>query len=199
MSKFFRHWGLVNRHRFRVFRNGCKCGIGWHCLFHDLSKYTPKEFFTSVRYYVGTHSPVFEERLSNGYFSVICQAHARRNKHHWEYWTDYFLGRIIAKVMPWKYATEYVCDMLAASYCYDPKTFSGQKTYEYFMARCDHYYLADASKEYIQWCLKRYADLGFAGLKKKDTKAKYEEICEKHPITRIYDSLALAGALPELR
>lgn len=199
MSKFFRHWGLVNRHRFRVFRNGCHCGIGWHCLFHDLSKYTPKEFWTSVRYYVGDHSPVYEERLSNGYFSTICQAHTRRNKHHWEYWTDYFLGRIIAKTMPWKYATEYVCDMLAASYCYEPKTFSGQKCYQYFLARHEHFYFSDASREYISWCLQRFAELGFAGLKKKDTKAKYAEIVNRHPNPRVYDALALAGALPETR
>lgn len=199
MKNFFRHWGLVNRHRYHVWRNGCKCGIGWHCLFHDLSKYHPKEFLTSVRFYVGNHSPVYEERLSNGYFSSICQRHTRRNKHHWEYWTDYFYGRIIAKAMPWKYATEYVCDMLSASYCYDPKTFSGKKAYEYFLARHEHYYLADITREYILWCLKRFADLGFRGLKKKDTKAKYEELAKLYPNTRVYDMLALDGALPELR
>lgn len=196
MKAFFKHWGLVNRHRFHVFTNGCRCGIGFHCLFHDLSKYTPKEFWTSVRHYEGSHSPVLEERLKNDYFSTICQAHTRRNKHHWEYWTDFFMGRIVAKTMPWVYATEYVCDMLSASYCYDPKHFTPAKTYDYFAARADHYYMSDATREYVLWCLARYRDLGFDGLKKKDTKAEYERIVSSHEAVKVYDELALAGTLP---
>ena len=199
MNSFFRHWGLVNAHRFRVWRNGCHCGIGFHCLFHDLSKYTPREFWPSVRYFVGTHSPVYEQRLNEGYFSSICQAHTRRNKHHWEYWTDFFLGRVVAKTMPWKYATEYVCDMLAASYCYDKVGFTGQKTLEYFLARKERYFMSDATREYVEWCLTRFAELGFAGLKKKDTKKAYEEICAKHPSVCLYDTALREGALPPLR
>ena len=73
MKAFFRHWGLVNRHRYHVWVNGIHCGIGWHCFFHDLSKFHPTEFLTSVRHYHGMHSPVYEERLKNDYFSFICQ------------------------------------------------------------------------------------------------------------------------------
>lgn len=197
MSKVFKHWGLVNRHRHHVFINGCHCGIGFHCLFHDLSKYGPKEFWASVKHYNGTHSPVLEERLDNDYFSYICQHHTRRNKHHWEYWTDYFQGHIVAMAMPWVYATEYVCDMLSASYCYDPKGFSGERAYQYFLKRRDHYYLSDVTKEYVTLCLKRFADMGFAGLKKKDTKALYEDICSRFPKVRVYDSMACEGTLPK--
>ena len=196
MKGFFKHWGLVNRHRFRVWVNGIHCGIGWHCFFHDLSKYTPREFLTSVKNYVGTHSPVYEERLKNDYFSFICQHHTKRNKHHWEYWTDYFEGNILAMTMPYKYATEYVCDMLSASYCYDPKHFSSRKTLDYFTSRSDHYYLSNASREYITWCLTRYAELGFAGLKKKDTKKMYQEITSRHERVTVYDQLHVARTLP---
>ena len=196
MSNFFRHWGLVNAHRYHVFRNGVACGIGWHCLFHDLSKYTPREFFRSVKYFDGTHSPVYEERLKNDYFSFICQAHTRRNKHHWEYWTDFFLGRIVARDMPWIYATEYVCDMLSASYCYDPKHFSPEKTLEYYQKRCDHYYMSDLTREYVRFCLTRFRDHGFAGLKKKDTKAEYRRLQGLYPRVRVYETLLPAGTLP---
>lgn len=196
MSRFFRHFGLVNRHRWHVFTNGCRCGIGFHCFFHDLSKYHPKEFLRSVKYFNGKHSPVFEERLQNDYFSFICQRHTRRNKHHWEYWTDYFQGHILAMTMPWKYATEYVCDMLSASYCYDPKTFTKEKTLNYFLARADHYYMSDATREYVAWCLTRYRDLGFAGLKKKDTQKAYVEITARHDRVKVYDALAQVDALP---
>ncbi|MCR5349076.1 MAG: DUF5662 family protein [Bacilli bacterium] len=199
MNAFFRHFGLVNRHRFQVWRNGCRCGIGFHCLFHDLSKYGPKEFWPSVRYFAGDHSPVLEQRKNEEYFSTICQHHTRRNKHHWEYWTDFYMGRIIAKTMPYVYATEYVCDMLAASYCYDPKGFSGQKTLDYYMARNGHYFMSDATREYVTWCLTRFAELGFAGLKKADTKKAYAEICSRHSDVRIYGTSSQEGALPPLR
>ena len=196
MNKFFGHLGLVNAHRFRVFINGCHCGIGFHCLFHDLSKYGPTEFWRSVRYFNGTHSPVLEERLENDYFSLICQHHTRRNKHHWEYWTDFYKGSVIALAMPWKYVTEYVCDMLSASYCYDPKNFSGQKTLEYFLERRDRYFLSEVTYEYMTWCLTRFRDLGFAGLKKKDTRKAYAEIAASHPAVRVYAIQAPGSALP---
>ena len=197
MNAFFRHWGLVNRHRLHVFINGCHCGIGFHCLFHDLSKYGPKEFFRSVKHFKGTHSPVFEERLQNDYFSYICQHHTRRNKHHWEYWTDFFQGHIVAMAMPYVYATEYVCDMLSASYCYDPNGFSGEKVYDYFMKRQGHYYLSDVTREYIAFCLKRFAESGWAGLMKKDTKKAYQEINQKFDRVRVFDVMACEGALPK--
>ena len=196
MSRFFRHLGLVNRHRYHVFLNGVHCGIGFHCLFHDLSKYTHREFSRSVKNFDGTHSPVYEERLKNDYFSYICQAHTKRNKHHWEYWTDFFQGHVLAMTMPWVYATEYVCDMLSASFCYDPKHFTPEKTLNYFLDRADHYLMSDATKEYVAWCLTRFRDLGYDGLKKQDTKKAYEEITARHDRVKVYDSLPCAGALP---
>jgi len=196
MKKLFRHWGLVNRHRYHVFINGCRCGIGFHCLFHDLSKFHPKEFWPSVKYYDGTHSPVLEERLQNDYFSLICQHHTKRNPHHWEYWTDFYKGKILALAMPWRYATEYVCDMLSASYCYDPKAFNGETVVSYFAARCDHYYLSDVTKAYVKWCLERFAKHGFKGLRKKDTKAEYQRILGIYPKVKTYEPLSPTGALP---
>ena len=189
MSKFFKHFFLVTRHRYHVFVNGCRCGIGFHCLFHDLSKFHPTEFFRSVKNYTGTYSPVYAERLKDPYFSKICQHHTKRNKHHWEYWTDFFRGYIVVKAMPWKYATEYVCDMLSASFCYDPKHFDGQTTYRYFEARQDRYYLAPLTREYVRYCLKSFAESGFAGLKKKDTKAAYAELEKKLGTNALIDAL----------
>ncbi len=197
MSKFFRHWGMVNRHRFRVFVNGCHCGIGFHCLFHDISKFSFKEFFRSVRYYDGTHSPVLEERMAHDGFSYICQHHTKRNKHHWEYWTDFYRGKIVAMAMPWLYATEYVCDMLSASYCYDPKGFTPGKTLDYFSQRLGRYYISDVTREYVLWCLTRFRDMGFAGLKKRDTKKAYEDIKSRFPLVRTFAVAPIEGALPQ--
>lgn len=196
---FIRHLVTITKHRNQVIRNGWHCGIFWHCLRHDLTKYGPTEFITSAKYYAGSHSPVDEERRSNFYFSKVCQHHTKRNKHHWEYWTDFYFGRVIAKQMPYVYAVEYVCDMLSASKTYDPRHFSGETTLNYFLARKERYYMSPATKEFVEWCLTRYRDLGFAGLKKKDTKRKYEEVSGKYPPVAIFENSCASGELPPLK
>ena len=108
---------------------------------HDLSKLSPTEFWTSAKYYAGNYSPVYKERMANHYFSRICQHHTRRNPHHWEYWTDFFNGRIVMKTMPYKWACEYVCDMLSASKTYDPKHFKPEVALAYFRKKSPHYYM----------------------------------------------------------
>jgi len=153
----FKHLCLILRHRHLVIRNAFHMGIFWQSLKHDLTKFSPKEFWPSARYYAGNHSPVYEERLSNGYFSSVCQHHTKRNPHHWEYWTDFFGGRIVAKTMPYRYATEYVADMLSASYTYDPEHFRPETTLEYFLKNSPYYYMTQATKEYVIWCLERIA------------------------------------------
>ena len=92
MSHPFKHLRVILKHRHQVIRNGWHLGIFWHCLKHDLSKFGRTEFKVGSTYYVGTHSPIYEERLRNGYFSSACQHHTRRNKHHWEYWYDMING-----------------------------------------------------------------------------------------------------------
>lgn len=199
MAHPFKHLHLINSHRRLVIRNARHMGIFWHALKHDLSKYSPKEFNTSAKYYAGSHSPVFEERIHNNYFSSICQHHTKRNPHHWEYWTDFFCGRILMKTMPWVYATEYVCDMLSASYTYNPKDFKPETTLEYFETRKDHYFMTTATKEYITWCLTEYKDNGFKNLKKANTKKKYQEIINKYPDVELFETEKATEKIPELK
>ena len=198
MSHPFKHLRTILRHRHQVIRNGWHLGIFWHCLRHDLSKFGRTEFKVGSTYYVGTHSPIYEERLRNGYYSTACQHHTRRNKHHWEYWTDFFKGRIIAKNMPYKYALEYVADTLSASKTYDPKNFKGSTTLEYFNRNSEHYYLTDTTEEFIRWCLTEYAENGWKNLKKKNTKKVYKEIEAKYPKTKVFDTMKALGDLPLL-
>ena len=181
MSHPFKHFVLITKHRHRVIANASHCGIFWHSLKHDLSKYGPKEFWTSAKYYAGDFSPIVNERKANGFFSSVCQHHSKRNPHHWEYWCDWFKGNIVMRTMPWKYATEYVCDMLSASKIYNKKNFKAETPYLYFLDRSPYFHMTQATREYIRWCLERYKDLGFKGLKKKDTKAKYAELRSLYP------------------
>ncbi|MCQ2772125.1 MAG: DUF5662 family protein [Bacilli bacterium] len=185
----FKHIGTIIKHRHRVIRNGRHLGIWFHCWFHDLSKYSHVEFHNSAINYVGTSSPVFEQRKHNGYVSTICLHHTGRNKHHWEYWADFFKGNIVMKTMPYKYALEYVADMLSASKTYDPKGFKGDSALRYFQARKDHYYATTATKEFIEWCLTQYSESKWKNLKKKITKKKYLEITSRLPDTEVLDTL----------
>lgn len=198
MSHPFKHFVTITKHRHQVLRNAFHMGIFFHALRHDLSKLSPTEFWTSAKYYAGDFSPVYNERLSNGYFSRICQHHTRKNPHHWEYWTDFFNGRIVAKTMPYKWATEYVCDMLSASKTYDPKDFNQEATLVFFREKSPHYYMTAATRDYVEWCLETYAKSGWKGLKKKITKAKYKEITSSLPEIEVFSSLRLQGELPPL-
>ena len=109
------------------------------------------------------------------------------------------MGRVIAKTMPYKYATEYVCDMLSASYVYDPKNFKPDTTLRYFLKHSPRYYMTDATKEYVTWCLTRYAESGFKNLKRKETKAKYLEIASRLPEVQLFDALSIDLELPKLQ
>lgn len=198
MGHPFRHFFTILKHRHQVIRNGFHMGIFWHCLGHDMSKFSPSEFWTSSAHYQGNSSPLYDERKSKHLFSDVSVHHTGRNRHHWEYWVDFFKGRLVVKTMPWKYATEMVCDMLSASKTYDPKHFSGQVCYEFFLKHKDTIYVTKATEEYITWCLKTYAEVGWKGLKKKLTKEKYAQICADNPEVEIFESLKTPGDLPKL-
>ena len=53
VKKFFGHLHTVNKHRCNVFKLCCRVGIPFQGLVHDLSKYSPEEFWESVKYFQG--------------------------------------------------------------------------------------------------------------------------------------------------
>ena len=120
-GNFFRHLFLVCRHRHRVFINCVKCGIPLRGLVHDLSKFSPTEFFESVKYFQGNRSPIGACRRATGKSNAWLH-HKGRNKHHIEYWQDFECQQ--HPVMPYRYAVECVCDKLAATRVYAGKDYS---------------------------------------------------------------------------
>jgi hypothetical protein len=56
MNKFFDHLKTVTKHRREVRKLCFKCGLYWQGLTHDLSKYSPTEFWNGVKFYTGTKS-----------------------------------------------------------------------------------------------------------------------------------------------
>lgn len=127
------HLRTVGRHR-RLVRHYClRLGLVWQGLTHDLSKYSPTEFWRSAKYYQGYRSPNDQERLVNG-VSLSWLHHKGRNRHHFEYWTDYGVSGegIIGVEMPKKYVAEMFCDRLAASKVYRGQDFQPGDPYQFF-------------------------------------------------------------------
>ena len=109
-QKFWGHLSTVTRHRHRVIAHCARAGILWQGLRHDLSKYSPTEFWQGVKFFDGTHSPTEDERRTLGY-SLAWMHHKGRNRHHWEYWTDYSMAQMI-------------CDRIAASKIYNGERYT---------------------------------------------------------------------------
>ena len=130
---FFDHLRTVNRHR-RLVRQYCfRLGRYWQGLTHDLSKYSPTEFCRSIKYYQGFRSPNDQERLENG-VSLSWLHHKGRNKHHYEYWTDYsnLTHQVEPVKMPLKYVIEMFCDRIAACKTYQGDNYNDRKPLEYY-------------------------------------------------------------------
>lgn len=128
-----KHFLTITRHRHEVIKNCFRCGIGFQGCFHDLSKYSPSEFLVGVTHYQGTRSPNEGEREDYGY-SKAWMHHKGRNKHHFEYWTDYnSVTRKISPVkMPYRYVVEMFCDRIAASKIYLGEKYTNAAPYEYY-------------------------------------------------------------------
>lgn len=129
-----RHFRTITRHRHRVIAHCFKAGIGWQGLFHDLSKYGITEFWVGARHYQGTRSPNEEERARQGY-SLAWLHHKGRNRHHFEYWTDYnpVERRVMPVKMPLKYVAEMFCDRVAASKIYQGAAYTDRYPLTYYL------------------------------------------------------------------
>ena len=128
-SKFFGHLSTITKHRFKVFVYCTKCGLFWRGLVHDLSKFSPVEFFEGVKYYQGTYSPIAKCRKTNGYSKAWIH-HKNRNKHHPEYWYD--AENQTQMNMPYKYAVESICDRISATKTYFGKDYNSSSPLDYY-------------------------------------------------------------------
>lgn len=134
ISSFFGHFRTITRHRHRVIAHCARAGILWQGLRHDLSKYSPTEFWAGVKYYQGTRSPNEAEREDKGY-SLAWMHHKGRNRHHFEYWVDIDpIDKVYKPVkMPLRYVVEMFCDRVAASKIYRGDKYCDSDALDYFM------------------------------------------------------------------
>ncbi len=132
---FWGHFKTITKHRRAVIYHAFKVGILHRGLLHDLSKYSPQEFLAGAKYYTdGTRSPNEGEREDYGY-SLAWMHHKGRNKHHFEYWSDY--SPVTKKVEPVKmpivFVKEMFCDRVAASKIYQKENYTDSHPIEYFL------------------------------------------------------------------
>ena len=175
LSNAFKHFFLVLRHKNKVFLHCRKCGIAWRGVVHDLSKFTPEEFFESVRYYQGNRSPIGVCRRETG-MSVAWLHHKGRNKHHIEYWLDPDCA--VTPMMPYKYAVECVCDKLAATKIYNGKNYDDKKGLEHWERYGNKVNGNPKTMEFIGKAFLDIAEHGEAFVMNKEyMKKSYTEIC----------------------
>jgi hypothetical protein len=136
VKRFFGHLRTVHKHRKMVRKLCFKCGLYWQGLTHDLSKYSPTEFWNGVKFYTGTKSPHVGERKKKGY-SEAWLHHHNRNKHHAEYWVDIVDGKSTPISIPRKYLIEMICDRVAASMTYLGDDYTDAAALEYYISHRD--------------------------------------------------------------
>lgn len=174
IKNFFKHLHLINKHKWYVFKLCVKAGIPFRGLVHDLSKYSPTEFFESIKYFNGEHSPIVEVKKEKGY-SKAWLHHKGRNKHHFEYWID-LATPDKTPVIPYKYTVEMICDTLAAGIVYKRENWYPSYQLEYFYKRKDKTYMNEQIKLVLEETYKQVASNGInKTINKKNLKKIYKE------------------------
>lgn len=144
---------------------GCfRLGLIKQGLLHDLSKYSPTEFFAGCKYYTGTRSPNDAQRMAVGY-SAAWLHHKGRNKHHFEYWIDYAIEdkehkTVAGMKMPKKYVAEMFVDRVAACKVYKKDAYTKRSPLEYYELGKDHMLIHKETKKQLEMLLTMMAEKG---------------------------------------
>lgn len=158
LRRLIGHTKTVLRHKWEVCKLCFKFGIYWQGIVHDTSKFSPTEFWSSVKYYQGNRSPIEAEKEDKGY-SMAWLHHKSRNKHHFWYWVDYDGGQVQNPVrIPIRYVYELVADTMAAGKVYSRnagKEWKQSDPYEYYKA---HNRDARNGIEFMEFCTKAVLD-----------------------------------------
>lgn len=176
----WKHFKTITYHKYLVFSGCLQVGLVWQGLIHDLSKYSPTEFFVGAKYYQGHRSPNNAEREDKGY-SLAWLHHKGRNKHHYEYWIDYALKKspygMVPVAMPVRYIVEMVMDRIAASKVYCGKQYTDASPLEYYNRNLEPAPLHEKTQYLLELLLNMLAQKGeketFAYIRKNVLKNEY--------------------------
>lgn len=177
IKNIFLHFKTITYHRWLVFKLCLKSGEPWRGFVHDLSKYSPTEFFEGVKYYNGLNSPNVEARKQKGY-SRAWLHHKGRNKHHEEYWVD-LRGENKTILVPYKYAVEMICDKLAAGMAYKKEEFTYEYELEYWKKEKEILLINEKTANFITEILEEIVKNGLnSTLNKENLRKNYEKYCK---------------------
>ena len=159
--KLWKHFVTITKHRHLVRKHCFKMGLYWQGLTHDLSKYSPTEFFTGVKYFQGNRSPNAAERDDKGY-SEAWMHHKGRNKHHYEYWSDLNIktGKYEHFPMPRRYFVEMIMDRRAACMTYQGKNYTSGSALEYYLSSKERNLMHPNTQRQLEYVLTMLRDEG---------------------------------------
>ena len=156
------HFKTITHHKFLVMKYCFRLGLYRQGLLHDLSKYSPSEFWVGAKYYQGTCSPNNAERRATG-CSTAWLHHKGRNKHHFEYWIDYSLNsseRMCGMEMPRRYVAEMFCDRVAACRVYLGSAYTDASAYDYYEKSQHRYIIHPRTAELLESALRVLSEQG---------------------------------------
>lgn len=158
-----KHLHTINHHKSLVMKGCFAVGLYRQGLLHDLSKYTPTEFFVGCKYYQGTMSPNNAEREARGYSSAWLH-HKGRNKHHMEYWIDYGVAHkgMCGMKMPLRYVVEMYIDRVAASKNYQKARYTDRSALDYYLHGRQFHILHEDTRALLELLLYMLAARGEA-------------------------------------
>ena len=106
--RYRRYFLYILKHKHLVLLECWKLGLYWQGVTHDLSKFLPDEFFSSMLFFEGADlTDAQAEKTQRGLLK-----HYHRNPHHPEHWL-LKPGRVLP--MPRRYLLELLCDWRAFS------------------------------------------------------------------------------------
>ncbi len=159
--KPWQHFKTITAHRIEVMKGCFRMGLYRQGLTHDLSKYSPSEFWNGAKYYQGVRSPNAAEREDKGY-SEAWMHHKGRNRHHYEYWTD--MSRVTktyeAMPMPRKYLAEMVADRIAACKIYEGEAYDTGSALRYLMRSREKDFMNPQTRRELEFLLTMLQERG---------------------------------------
>ena len=163
IRNIWKHFKTITYHKILVMQGCFKIGLYKQGILHDLSKYSPSEFWVGVKYYQGTQSPNNAEREALGYSSAWLH-HKGRNRHHYEYWLDYTAtgkrGEIVPVPMPDRYIAEMIMDRIAASKVYMGDKYTDRSPLDYYYRGTDKAPIHPKTKAKLLYVLEMLAEQG---------------------------------------
>ena len=161
LANAYHHFITITTHKLTVMDLCFRIGLIRQGILHDLSKYSPEEFATGIRYYQGVRSPNAAEKREKGYSGAWLH-HKGRNKHHFEYWFDNGIGvfELVPVEMPLKYVKEMFCDRVAASKTYNKANYTQESPLLYLTKSTAREKMTEKTYRKLLYLLKMLAEKG---------------------------------------